>query len=48
MILPCSCKHEYQDRQYGQGRRYMNLTAKSAGGTKRIYRCTVCGAEQER
>lgn len=38
MILPCSCKSEYQDRQHGKGMRVHNPC-------NRGYRCTVCGKE---
>ena len=44
-ILPCLCKHEYQDRLYGYGRRVHNPTEKQIvynGHTKLAYRCTVC------
>ena len=33
-----SCKHEGQDKLYGQGNRLMNEYNKG-------YRCTVCGKE---
>ena len=36
MILPCSCKHEYQDKEYEKGHRVHNSCVKG-------YRCTVCG-----
>lgn len=41
IILPCSCKHDYQDSRYGAGKRYHNMTMK---GTKDnpMVRCTVC------
>ena len=35
-IFPCSCKHEFQDRVYGPGKRLHNPC-------KNGYRCTVCG-----
>jgi len=35
-IRPCNCKHEWQDKKYGKGRRVKNTTLSS-------YRCTVCG-----
>ena len=34
-IFNCSCKHEFQDKTYGVGRRVFNM-----GKTK--YTCTVC------
>lgn len=39
MILTCKCKHEFQDRVHGKGKRVHNLTVKELG------RCTVCGSE---
>jgi hypothetical protein len=41
-IIKCVCKYEFQDKLYGLGYRVMNLMAKMAG-TKKQYRCTVCG-----
>jgi len=38
-ILPCSCKHEYQDKKYGKGNRVHNKKGSKNPG----YRCTVCG-----
>jgi hypothetical protein len=40
-IVKCSCKHEYQDKQYGAGNRVANKTA----ATPAKYICTVCGKE---
>lgn len=37
-VKKCSCKHEVQDKLYGQGNRLMNECNKG-------YRCTVCGKE---
>jgi hypothetical protein len=37
-ILSCNCKHEYQDKKYGQGKRVHNEMKDKKG-----YRCTVCG-----
>ena len=39
IIRYCSCKHEYQDKRYGEGKRVMNPTKND----KYPYRCTVCG-----
>lgn len=36
---PCTCKHEFQDREYGKGQRAHNLSADG-----KLSRCTVCGA----
>ena len=45
MISVCDnkCKHPFQDDEYGRGVRVMNLTRKGSGN---VYRCTVCGHEQ--
>ena len=40
-IMPCKCKSDFQDREYGKGMRFHNLAGKN--GNK--YRCTVCGHE---
>lgn len=40
MILKCTCKHDYQDKLYGYGRRVHNIRHK---GKIIGYRCTVCG-----
>lgn len=39
MIAPCSCKHDYQDKLYGNGRRVFNMG-------KTVYKCTVCKASK--
>lgn len=41
MILPCTCKNEYQDKEYGKGNRVHNPCKKNTSA-----RCTVCGKEQ--
>lgn len=40
-IMPCNCKHDYQDFHYGAGMRVFNP---HNGGN---YACTVCGAIKE-
>ncbi len=40
-IIKCNCKHEWQDKTYGQGNRVGNLIKQNAKGTD--YRCVVCG-----
>lgn len=40
-IKRCDCKHEFQDKKYGNGMRVMNPTGK--GDKSGDYRCTVCG-----
>ena len=43
VIKSCTCKHEFQDKRYGQGKRVFNKKAdKSSSG----YKCTVCGSEK--
>jgi len=37
-IKPCDCEHEFQDKQYGKGKRVHNTNAKNEKHT-----CTVCG-----
>lgn len=50
-IMPCTCKHEFQDSLYGKNKRLFNARAgRKEHGTKAEgkaigYRCTVCGAE---
>ena len=41
MILKCDCKHEYQDKKYGEGKRVHNPFPDNNGTTS--YRCTICG-----
>ena len=46
LILHCTCKHDYQDKEYGYGMRVHNgckLSTTSGNG----WRCTVCGNVQE-
>lgn len=35
-ILPCNCKHEFQDETYGKGNRVHNVNTKGQAA------CTVC------
>ena len=42
MILPCHCKHAFQDERYGLGRRVHNRMKDKVPGVEQ-YRCTVCG-----
>ena len=45
MIALCSCKHVYQDKKHGKGRRVFNTsTAKPQGGDDIPGRCSVCKA----
>jgi len=41
MIINCTCKHEFQDKEHGKGRRVANKTSGSKDSTKA--KCTVCG-----
>ena len=43
-VKSCTCKHDYQDKKYGKGKRVANPTTRSIGN-KTIYRCTVCKKE---
>ncbi len=45
IILPCTCKDEFQDRHYGKGMRVHNVGGK--GKEKNAY-CTVCSPSQQR
>ena len=48
MIQTCKnkdCKHEFQDKEYGQGKRVMNAIVKKASSPNNV-RCTVCSNEQ--
>ena len=38
MIKNCTCKHPFQDKRYGKGRRVHNEAGKQGSS-----RCTVCG-----
>lgn len=39
-VFPCTCKHEFQDKEYGKGMRLHNLSESSK---KKEAHCTVCG-----
>lgn len=43
-IKPCSCKHEFQDKKYGQGMRVMNR-CKQVDDKSTKFRCTICSRE---
>ena len=43
MILPCICKHDYQDSLYGHGNRVMNPDKEA-----QQYICTVCGTKRSK
>lgn len=40
-VLPCGCRHEYQDQTYRRGNRVHNHL-KAVVGRPQEYRCTVC------
>ncbi len=44
--MKCYCKSEYQDKVLGKQKRVFNKTLKT-NGTKPVYRCTVCGKEDD-
>lgn len=44
MIIPCNCKHEYQDETYGKGNRVHNFATKAGQGGAGAWRCTVCSS----
>ena len=46
IIMKCSCKCEFQDKEYGVGNRVFNKCVK--GGKLDGYRCTVCGTKKGR
>ena len=46
IVKLCTCKHDFQDRAYGRGRRVHNATS-GVGGKKIVHRCTVCGDEKD-
>ena len=39
-IIKCTCKNEFQDKQYGSKQRLANVNEKEDAST-----CTVCGAK---
>lgn len=43
-IKDCTCKHEYQDKKYGKGKRVHNEGQKE--NSKDTFRCTVCGTKK--
>lgn len=43
MILPCECKHTFQDSRYGKGMRVHNRSKNKGTGVWTNARCTVCG-----
>jgi hypothetical protein len=45
MIKRCDCKHAYQDKKYGKGKRVHNYIGGNGGRRGEGIRCTVCGKE---
>jgi len=45
MIAKCNCKHDWQDRKYGKGKRVHTEASGKKSGTKKIS-CTVCGSQK--
>ncbi len=39
-VMDCICEHEFQDKEYGKGKRFFNKGVKK-------YRCTVCSATRD-
>ena len=46
MIIECSCKNEFQDREHGRRMRVRNAKKKRTGA-RQSWRCTVCGKVKE-
>lgn len=44
-ILKCDCKHDFQDKEYGKGKRLHNMMVKK--GNMQHYRCIICGKERD-
>lgn len=44
-ILSCNCKHDYQDKTYGEGKRVHNSLKATATGIIK-WKCTVCNDEK--
>lgn len=40
-IFKCNCRHDFQDKQHGKGKRVYNEGVK-------VWRCTVCGNEKSK
>jgi len=43
MILPCTCYHQFQDKEHGLGMRVCNKVGDP--NKPNTYRCTVCKTE---
>lgn len=43
-VLPCRCRHEYQDAEYGRGQRVHNHAPRPKSAP--VWRCTVCTSEK--
>lgn len=41
VVKKCNCKHDFQDKEYGQGQRVHNLSQKGES------KCTVCGTKSK-
>lgn len=42
-ILPCTCKSEFQDKEYGKNQRLHYRPKKNKQEHDRQWRCTSCG-----
>ena len=48
MILKCNCKHDFQDKVYGLGKRVHNQIVNKINKLIAKFRCTVCKTEREK
>ena len=46
MIAFCTCKHEFQDKRYGEQKRVHNQCGSGKGQNKGKVCCTVCGVKK--
>lgn len=44
VVKPCTCNHEYQDKQYGKGLRLMIRQRPKSNVPE--YTCSVCGSKR--
>lgn len=47
-ILPCTCKHDFQDEQYGKGMRLHRVVTRAGAFGRTEERCTVCFSRPHR
>lgn len=46
-VVSCQCKHEFQDKRYGNNARLATVTQKAKSVDRSTVRCTVCGKEHD-